>query len=142
MDAVPPGLRYRVRDVLGLLPIQGGALDWVARDRLKRLIDEGEPWLGADPSLAEIGYWMLDARHAPELRRQGCVWLTMFPSLETVKRLAAVAQDAATPPPVREQAIWTLGYRQARALHPSTRWPAEAVQLASAVASVLRSASR
>lgn len=130
MDAVPPGLRYRVRDVLGLLPIQGGALDGVARDRLKRLIDEGEPWLGADPSLAEIGYWMLDARHAPELRRQGCVWLTMFPSLETVKRLAAVAQDAATPPPVREQAIWTLGYRQARALHPSTRWPAEAVQLA------------
>jgi hypothetical protein len=130
MDAIPPGLRYRVKDVLGLLPIQGGSLDGVARERMNRLLDDGEPWLGADPSLAEIGYWMLDARHATELRRQGCVWLTRFPSVETVRRLAALVQDPATPPPVREQAVWTLGYRQARALHPSTRWPTEAVQLA------------
>jgi hypothetical protein len=130
MDAVPPGLRYRVKDVLGLLPIQGGSLDGVARERLVRLIADGEPWLGADPSLADIGYWLIDARHPVELRRQGCTWLTMFPSVETVRRLAAIAQDSATPPPVREQAIWTLGYRQARALHPSTRWSAEAVQLA------------
>jgi hypothetical protein len=133
MDAVPPGLRYRVRDVLGLLPRAGAApatLDGVARERLVRLIEDGEPWLGADASLAEIGYWMLDARHPVELRRQACVWLTMFPSVETVKRLAAVTQDGTTPTPVREQAIWTLGYRQARTLHPSTRWPAPAVQLA------------
>lgn len=130
MDAIPPGLRYRVKDVLGLLPVRGGSLDGVARERMNRLIDDGEPWLGADPTLAEVGYWMLDGRHATELRRQGCVWLTMFPSVETVRRLAAVAQDPATPPPVREQAVWTLGYRQARALHPSTRWPSEAVQLA------------
>jgi hypothetical protein len=131
MDAVPPGLRYRVRDVLGRLPREGAAtLDGVARERLVRLVEDGEPWLGADASLAEVGYWMLDARHAVELRRQACVWLTMFPSVETVKRLAAVTQDPATPTPVREQAIWTLGYRQARALHPSTRWSVEAVQLA------------
>ncbi|HEY5927582.1 MAG TPA: hypothetical protein VIV11_38120 [Kofleriaceae bacterium] len=130
MDAVPPGLRYRVKDVLGLLPIQGGALDGVARERLTRLIEDGEPWLGADASLADIGYWMIDPKHAVELRRQGCVWLTMFPSVETVRRLTAIAQDPNTPPPVREQAVWTLGYRQARALHPSTQWPVEAVQLA------------
>jgi hypothetical protein len=130
MDAVPPGLRYRVKDVLGLLPAPGGALDGVARDRLARLIEDGEPWLGADPTLAELGYWMVDARHAVELRRQGCAWLAMFPSVETVRRLAAVARDPATPAPVREQAIRTLGDRQVRLLHPSTRWPAEAVQLA------------
>lgn len=130
MDAVPPGLRYRIKDVLGLLPIQGGSLDGVARERLTRLIEDGEPWLGADKSLAQVGYWMLDAKHAVELRKQGCIWLTMFPSVETVARLATIARDAATPPLVREQAIWTLGYRQAQALHPTTQWPAEAVQLA------------
>ncbi len=130
MDAVPPGLRYRVKDVLGLLPIQGGSLDGVARERLRRLVEEGEPWLGGDPSLADVGYWMLDGKHAVELRRQGCIWLTMFPSVQTVKKLAAIVHDPATPAPVREQAVWTLGYRQARALHPSTRWSAEAVQLA------------
>lgn len=130
MDAVPPGLRYRIGDVLGRLPRGGGVLDGVARGRLVRLIEDGEPWLGADRSLAAIGYWMLDSRHAPELRRLGCVWLTMFPSVDTVERLAVVAHDPATPVPVREQAIWTLGFRQARALHPSTRWPADAVQLA------------
>jgi hypothetical protein len=73
---------------------------------------------------------MIDARQPVDLRRQGCVWLTMFPSVKTVEKLAAIAHDAAAPVPVREQAIWTLGYRQARALHPSTRWPSEAVQLA------------
>ena len=130
MDAVPPGLRYRVKDVLGLLPIQGGPVDAVARDRLTRLIEDGEPWLGAQSNLADIGFWMLEAKHAPELRRQGCVWLTMFPSVTTVERLAAIAEDPATPVPVREQAVWTLGYRQSRALHPSTRWSTEAVQLA------------
>jgi hypothetical protein len=54
----------------------------------------------------------------------------MFPSVETMTRVAAVALDPTTPMPVREQAIWTLGYRQLRCMHPSTRWPTEAVQLA------------
>jgi hypothetical protein len=128
MESVPPALRYRVKEVLGMLA--GRALDGVATERLARLIDDGEPWLGADPSLAEVGYWMLDAKHSVELRRRGCTWLTMFPSLETAKRLAALALDDTTPQPVREPAIWSLGYRQVRAQHPSTRWPAEAVMLA------------
>lgn len=130
MEEVPPGLRYRVTDVLGRLPERGGALEGVTRERLTRLVEDGEPWLGADRSLADIGYWMIRSDHAVELRRFGCVWLTMFPSVETVKRLAAIVHDPATPTPVREQAIHTLGHRQARALHPGTRWSSEAVQLA------------
>ncbi|MEO8552960.1 MAG: hypothetical protein ABI678_23470, partial [Kofleriaceae bacterium] len=102
----------------------------VPAEPLARLLDDGEPWLGAEAGLAEVGYWMIQARHAVELRRRGCVWLTRFPSVETATRLAALALDPATPQPVREQAIWSLGYRQLRSMHPATLWPAEAVQLA------------
>jgi hypothetical protein len=128
MDAVPPGLRYRVRDVLR--SVADGRAEGVARERLTRLVEDGEPWLGADPSLAEVGYWMLDARHDVELRKRACAWLAMFPSVETATRLAAVALDAATPAPVREQAIRALGYRQLRTMHAQTQWPAAAVQVA------------
>ncbi len=129
LDAVPPALRYRIKDVVGLL---GGSepFEGIPAERLARLLDEGEPWLGADPSLAELGYWMLEPRHAVELRRRGCIWLTMFPSADTAQRLAAVASDPATPAPVREQAIWSLGYRQLRAMHPATLWTPEAIQIA------------
>lgn len=128
MDAIPPGLRYRIRDVLKLAA--GGTLEGVARERMTRLLEDGEAWLGADPSLAEVGYWMIEARQAPELRVRGCTWLTMFPSVETATRLAAVALDPATPHPVREQATWALGNRQLRGLHPATQWAAPAVQVA------------
>src|SRR5438094_115902 len=69
MEAVPPGLRYRVRDVLGL--VADGTLEGVARERMTRLLEDGEPWLGADPGLAEVGYWMLEARNAGLPRRHG-----------------------------------------------------------------------
>src|SRR5438874_10167955 len=111
MDAIPPGLRYRIKDVLRLVPRDGSSLDGVALERITRLHQDGEPWLGADPSLAEVGYWMLDAKRPLELRRRGCMWLTLFPSVDTTKRLAAVALEPTTPQPVREQAIWSLGYR-------------------------------
>src|SRR5690242_1792175 len=130
MDAIPPAFRYRVKDMLRLVPREGATLDGVALERVVRLLDDGEPWLGADPALAAIGYWMIDGKRPVELRRKGCTWLTLFPTVETVKRLAALALDDATPQPVREQAIWSLGYRQIRAGHPSTRWPTDAVQLA------------
>jgi hypothetical protein len=129
-DAVPPAIRYQLEDALALVPTDGAPLEGVAAERLDRLLADGEPWLGADPALAEIGRWMLEDRHSVELRRRGCIWLTMFPSVETATRVAAVALDPKTPTPVRDQAIWTLGYRQLRAMHPSTRWPAAAVQLA------------
>lgn len=130
MEAVPPGIRYRIRDVFSMVPKTGGALDGVSAERLSRLLDDGEPWLGADRSLAELGYWMIQPQQAMELRRRGCIWLTMFPSVDTASRLAAVALDTATPTPVREQAIWSLGYRQLRGLHPTTLWPTEAIQVA------------
>jgi hypothetical protein len=130
IEALPPALRYRLADVLGLIPASGETLEGVARERLDKLITDGEPWLGAEPSLAELGYWMLEPRHAVELRRQGLVWLTRFPSAETAARVARVALDPATPPPVREQAIWTLGYRQLRAMHPATRWTPDAIAVA------------
>lgn len=130
MDAVPPALRYRLRDALSLAPRDGGPLEGLAAERLERVSDEGEAWFGADPSLADVGYWMIDSKHSVELRRQGCIWLTRFPTAETAKRLARLVADPATPEPVREQATWTLGYRQLRGMHPSTQWAADAVQIA------------
>ena len=124
MQAIPPAVRYRVEDVVRLLP------DEVGLERLDRLLTDGEPWLGADPELANVGYWLIDAKQPVELRRRGCIWLTMFPSVETAKRLSAIASDATTPAPVREQAIWSLGYRQLRAMHPATKWSPEAIQIA------------
>ena len=130
LAAVPPALRYRIRDMLLRLPPEGVPLEGVALERLARLIEDGEAWFGADPSLADIGYWMIEARQAVETRRRGCIWLTRFPSAETAKRLARLVADPATPSPVREQATWTLGYRQIRGLHPSTQWSTDAVQIA------------
>jgi hypothetical protein len=130
LEAVPPGLRYRLRDMVQLVPDDSAPLEGVVLERLARLLEDGEPWLGADPSLAEVGYWMIDPRRGVEVRRRGCMWLTMFPSVETARRLAGLAVDDATPAPVREQAISALGDRQVRAQHPATRWPAEAIQLA------------
>ncbi len=129
-EAVPPALRYRIRDVLGLLPGEGQPLEGVALERMTRLTEDGERWLGADPSLAEVGYWMIESHHSIQMRRHGCAWLMMFPSLTTVERLAAIALDSETPVPVREAAICTLGHRELRSLHPETVWPVDAVQLA------------
>lgn len=130
LGAIPPALRYQTQSALALLPTDGSVLDGVPLERLARAMDDGEAWVGAAPELADIGYWMLDASHSVELRRRGCIWLTRFPSVETAKRLGALVLDPATPEPVREQATWTLGYRQVRAMHPSTLWPADAVQIA------------
>ncbi|HEY1814367.1 MAG TPA: hypothetical protein VGG74_18575 [Kofleriaceae bacterium] len=130
MDAVPPHLAYRVRSLVAALPAKGTALDAALLERLGRLEADGEPWFGAEPALAEVGAWMTESRHGMELRRRGCEWLAMFPTVDSVKRLAAIAADLQTPPPVREQAIRSLGDRELGAKHPSTRWQPEAVQLA------------
>jgi hypothetical protein len=125
MEPVPPALRLRVREALASDPT-----DHVAVQRLERLLVDGERWLGADPVLADVGYWMIEPRHGEALRRVGCRWLRMFPSPESIKRLAAIALDAMAPPAVRDQAIATLGNRELRGLHPQTMWPLDAVQLA------------
>jgi hypothetical protein len=123
-------VRYRVEEVLRLLPTDGASLEGLALERLDRLLADGEPWLGADPALAAVGRWMLEDKHTLELRRRGAIWLAMFPSNETAKALAALALAETTPAPLRSQAIWTLGYRQLRRMHPSTKWSPDAVQIA------------
>ncbi len=130
LDAIPPHLAYRVRAVIAALPAKGTALDPALLERLARLLVDGEPWLGAEPGLAELGLWMVEPRHAVALRRRGCEWLALFPTVEVIKRLAVIATDPHTPAPVREQAIASLGDRELRAKHPATRWATEAVQLA------------
>lgn len=130
IDALPPGLRYRLSELLGAMPAAGGEFEGAARARLDRLLIEGEPWLGAEPDLAELGYWMIEPGRAEALRQRGCLWLARFPSVETAQRLARLALDAATPAPVKDQAIRSLGARQRRAIHPATQWSSEAVQLA------------
>lgn len=118
MDAIPPALRYRLRDALS------------HPDRMARVLVDGERWFGMDPALAEVGYWMIDAAHDAVLRAKGCEWLAMFPTVETVQRLAKLVANPATPEPVREQATWTLGDRQLRGRHAGLQWATDAVQLA------------
>src|SRR5207249_172253 len=75
-DSIPPGLRYRLAEVQELI----AAASSYAPERLARLYEDGEPWLGAAPVLAELGYDLL-GKDDPELRQRGCVWLTLFPSV-------------------------------------------------------------
>jgi hypothetical protein len=130
LDAIPPALRFRLRGVLAWVPDADRAFSAPGLTQWKQVLKDGEPWLGAEASLAQIGYDLLAPARDAEVRRQACIWLTMFPGVETAKRLAETALDATTPPPVREQAIWSLAYRQARDMHPSVVWPDDAVRIA------------
>ncbi|HEX3479411.1 MAG TPA: hypothetical protein VHT91_30520 [Kofleriaceae bacterium] len=133
LDRLPPAVRHRLAELLGTMPASGAVFEGAARERFDRLVAGGEPWLGAEPELAELGYWMIEPARAEALRRQGCRWLAHVPSVETARRLSALVLDPATPPAVRDPAIRTLGARELRAMHAATLWPAEAVQLADEV---------
>lgn len=100
--------------------------DFVSRYR------EWRPLWCRHPELAAIGFDLLD-RSRPEIERvQGCIWLTMFPSLETVAAMGRIALDASEPVAVRNQATWTLGYRQLDDSDDALQWSAEAVSAADA----------
>lgn len=129
-EAIPPAIRCRIRDGLGPLASARGELDRAACERLWRLLDDSEPWLAADPGLADIGHWLIRADHGDELRRFGCAWLASFPSLATVDRLAALALDSRTSHSIREQAIRALGERQRCARNDAALWSPMAIQRA------------
>ncbi|HEU4730424.1 MAG TPA: hypothetical protein VFT22_21145, partial [Kofleriaceae bacterium] len=143
-EALPPAVRYQLAGVLAALDAvssagaagaaagaaPGATFERTAERRLERLIADATPHLGAEGALAELGCWLVDARRAAPLRQLGCAWLALFPSADTARLLGRIALDPATPRPVREQAIAALGARRLGAMHPATRWPADAVQLA------------
>lgn len=131
--SLPPHVRYRFAEVQRLMPKTGDAPSDVLLTRLDLFLDEMEPWLAAQPELAEFGLELLDARQVPRLRQQGAVWLTSFPTKQTVEALAAVARDTSAPLDVRNQAVWTLGYRQRRGASASLLWRPEVVAAADVV---------
>jgi hypothetical protein len=125
MVGLPPAVRHRLREVVGVL-----ADEPRAAAQLRRLLIEEGRWLARDPGLVELGAWLVDPCRGTELRRLGCAMLGLAPSLETVAQLAALVTDPATPAPVREEAIAALADRRLHARHPEAWWPADALQLA------------
>ncbi|MBL8924218.1 MAG: hypothetical protein JNJ54_35520 [Myxococcaceae bacterium] len=140
LSALPPHLRYRFAETKRLLPKLGEAPSDVALSRLELFIDDALPWLAAQPELIAFGLELLDARQVPQLREHGAHWLTQFPTLETVDALAAVARDASAPLDVRNQAVWSLGYRQRRNAHRALLWKPEVVAAADAALAELLAA--
>ena len=121
MSAIPPALRYRVLDVMGRIAAREEAANAFAE-----LIEVGTPWLGADPSLVEVGLWMTEGSRDVAIRQLGCAWLSLFPVERAIDRLAVLSTEL----PIRDAAIRALTHRQLRDRHPSTRWSPVAIQLA------------
>ena len=88
--------------------------------------------LGAADELRGIGLILLQEGHLRR-RKQGCVWLTHFPGAETIEALARLVDNPSEPAELRNQAVWTLGFRQARRNHPRKLWKPCDVEAADAV---------
>ena len=97
-----------------------------------RLHREWSPELARTPELAAIGHDLLDRARPLHERVEGCIWLTRFPSLETVEALRRIALDPNEPSELRSQATWTLGYRQLDDSDDSLLWTPEAESTADA----------
>ncbi len=130
LEDLPPAIRRLVRRVTSALPTSSHDIEGTPLRDLRHLLVVGRPWLGRVRGLAEVGAWMIAPRRAPEIRRAGCEWLSMFPGSDTARRLGKVALDRAAPPSVRDEAIRSLGDRQIRDLDPATTWSRDAVQIA------------
>jgi hypothetical protein len=120
---IPPALAARVEGLVKRLDLATAA-------EVEDVLVLATPWLAAAPALAEVGVALLDPRHEVAKRALGCAWLAKLPGVDTAKRLAVVALDAAAPPNVRDAAIAALGARAVHDGHPSTWWPPDAVQIA------------
>ena len=90
-------------------------------------------WSGAwarTPELAAVGLQLIDRSRPSHERIEGCIWLAMFPSVETVSALATIAFDTTEPIELRNQATWPLGYRQLQQNHDTCWWEPHAVESA------------
>jgi tetratricopeptide (TPR) repeat protein len=111
-----------------------GKLGYIPRLGLEQaLIDAqrfGEGEWGAIDELEELGHELLKKHYTVGERRRGCIWLTMFPSAATATAMARILADPSEPAPLRDQAAWTLGYRQLQQKWEGTLWPERAVVIA------------
>jgi hypothetical protein len=98
--------------------------------RIREAYTQGERELSASRSLEDLGYDLLDKENDEDVRVFGCVWLTLFPSREMVFTMRRIALDPAEPIALRDQATWTLGFRQLQARHDALYWSPEIVRIA------------
>ncbi|MBI5531730.1 MAG: hypothetical protein HY898_03370 [Deltaproteobacteria bacterium] len=95
------------------------------------------------PELACVGLDLLSSSRPKHERVEACIWLTLFPSLQTVEALARIALDPGEDRDVRNQAVWTLGYRQLQEVDDTLRWKPDVVAAADdALLAVWRSPDR
>lgn len=111
------------------------ALAWTApaglADLVEAIYDDHENEL-PDADLACVGHDLIARGRSIADRACGCVWLTLFPSVEAATALAAIVRDADEPAELRDQAAWTLGFRQVQERSAQLVWPAEAVAIGDA----------
>jgi hypothetical protein len=120
---IPPAVAARVDGL-------ARRLDRATAAEVEAVLADVTPWLAAAPALADVGVALVDPRHEVAKRALGCAWLAKQPGIDTAKRLAAIAVDAAAPADVRDAAIAGLGARAVHDRHTSAWWPADAVQVA------------
>ena len=130
LEPLGPSLAGDVRAVFGesFDPHLNYAPQFYAR--LGDLFDRGAETLPSLPSLASLGFAMLARENQRETRRWGCIWLTLFPSVAMVRALAAILDDADEHVSLRDQAAWSLGFRQVQFRGDALEWSADALALA------------
>jgi hypothetical protein len=129
-DRVPPALLAHLRYVFTYYdPVEPGP---PFLPDFEAVLAKGQPWWSAAPELEELGHRWLSRGTHPEMRRRGCKWLNLFPSRDMVRALRAVALSPDEPRPVRDQAVWALGYRQLQNRHDALFWSPEVIALADA----------
>lgn len=103
----------------------------LTRKRLYGALRELEAELARHSELRHVGHHLLD-HPDEEAQRLGCIWLTHFPDVETMERVGRVALDETRSLTVRDQAAWTLCFRQRQTRDPSLYFSTEAEATADA----------
>src|SRR5688572_33312385 len=96
LEAVrPPRMRPALWHALRALlpawrgyPVRHGSAAWTNFERAR------DRWIVAwprTPELAELGHRLVDKKQEEAVRVAGCAWLQMFPSLEMVRAMEAIA---------------------------------------------------